>query len=644
MRSPSAAPRGQVLIIVALGIVVLLAITGVAIDLGRLMAERRHLQTAADAAALAACQSLTGGTTADPSAAAGVARNVATINMQGSPSGTVATMADPPAYEDQDGSGFIDAHELVSGVVVSGTSARVAISGDVQTTLARVVGVSSLGVGARAHCTLVQEPALPIVARRYASPPGPGGGFVDVLATAASSTSGQVDTNPLGYNVRAHATPDEPGPLFDIYGVESKAHNSNEFRGFINLDIRDFRDVSSRDYYNGAEPGVNENTMKAAQAAYIPNGYPGPGFPAATSPPTGDLQVATLSGHNTGHLVDAFDDYYNPGDRILLAVYDGTVKTIPDFQILPPAKIELPATTGAPTDRPGFTVTRNGQFNGSVELELVGDSHAADASDNILPVPGTVAPAAGAMNEPTFNPDGFTFSGASASQSVGMEAFETNDIDPGIYTVWLKGTSSVPVKSQAHPVPVYIGGASKDIDIVQGSSLSGSVANLGDAVAYNLQVRPKGWSSAAPATPVALSWDPGSLTTCVLAPVSAPAGMTVSFSVPAVTPSNGPTGRSTMTVDTDGLASGCYRFTVRAHATNADGQPVTRLASATLYVAAEPTEGEYVEIIGFAMFAVADVAGNTITGRAISKLCPDPNCAELRHVQHARLIPWSSST
>ena len=41
-------------------------------------------------------------------------------------------------------------------------------------------------------------------------------------------------------------------PLFEIYGVESKAHNSSEFRGFINLDIRDFRDETERDYYNGA--------------------------------------------------------------------------------------------------------------------------------------------------------------------------------------------------------------------------------------------------------------------------------------------------------------------------------------------------------------------------------------------------------
>ena len=620
----------------------MLGFTGIAVDLGRLMAERRHLQTAADAAALSACQSLTSGAVADLSAATEQARRVAAINMEGSPSGTVGVMADPAVYEDQDGNASLEADELTSGVVVSANSARVAISADVSTTFARVVGVPTLGVGARAHCTLVQEPALPIVARRYAAPPGPGSGFVDVLATEATSQSGQVDANPLGYDVRTPASTGTPGPLFDIYGLGSKANNSSEFRGFINLDIRDFRDLTTRKYYNGAVPGVNENVMKAEQAEYVIVGYPGPGFPAVSATPTGALQVATLSGHNTGHLVDAFNEIFDPGDRILLAVYDGTVKAIPDFQILPPARLTMPST-GTAASQHSFTVTRNDQFNGAVELELIGDLHAPDPSDNVLPVQSNDPPATGTMNEPLFNPDGFTFSGTASSQIVDFDSHEANAIPPGIYTVWLKGTSSVPIKSQAHPVPVYVGGATRSFDIASHSSLSASAANVGDAVTYSLQVRPDGWQASG-ASQVELSWDPGSLTTCVLAPVGAPAGMTVSFSQPLVTPHSGPTGASTMTVDTDGLASGCYRFTVRAHATNSAGQPVTRLASATLYVAAEPSDGEYVEIIGFAMFEVADVSSNTITGRAISPICPNPDCSALREVQHARLIPWSSST
>ena len=643
MRRPTGAPRGQVLVIVALGIVVLLAVAGIAIDVGRLMAERRHMQTAADAAALAACQSLKDGAVADVAAASQRARSVASVNMQGAPSGTVGTMADPAVYQDQDGSGFLDADELVSGVSISTTSVRVAISGDVETTLARVVGIPTLGVGARAHCTLIQDPALPMVARRYDGPPGPGGSFMDVLATELTSTSGQVDANPLGYDVRTPAGDGvvrPKGPLFEIYGTGSKAHNSSEFRGFINLDIRDFRDTTSRDYYNGAEPGTNENTMKAEQAEYVYSGYPGPGFPAAVQPPTGDLQVATLSGHSTGHLVDAFADMYDAGDRILLAVYDGTVRAIPDFSITPPSLITLPSTTSSPTDGPNFTVSRNSAFTGSVELQLVGDLDAPNPAHNILPTPGTGAPASGSMNEPIFNPDGFTFAWNQSSRTVAMEDFSTSNVPAGIYTVWVKGTSSVPTKSRRHPVAVAIGGATRGFNL-SNSTTSASAANFGDAVTYTIRVRSESWQTSGSATQVALSWDPNSLSDCLLNPVAQPAGMTVAFSPTVVTPGTGQGTASTMTVDTDGLAAGCYLFTVRGHATNSAGQPVTRLVVVTLYVVEQPSDGSYVEIIGFAGFEIDSVTSNTISGRAISEICADPDCAGLRAVQRARLIPWS---
>jgi hypothetical protein len=277
-----------------------------------------------------------------------------------------------------------------------------------------------------------------------------------------------------------------------------------------------------------------------------------------------------------------------------------------------------------------------------VELTLVGDEDALDPADNILPIPGTAAPAAGKMNEPVFNPDNFFFGAGQMTRSVAMEDFSTNAVAPGIYTVWVIGESNVPYKGRRHPVPVYVGGATRGFHLAN-SSLSASAAAYGDTVTYTIRVRNDGWSTGGSASTVALSWDPGSLTNCILNPITPPAGMTVAFSAPAVTPGVGQGTPSTMTVDTDGLASGCYLFTVRAHATNGDGQPVTRLATATLYVVAEPTDGEYVEIIGFAAFEIDNIVSNTITGRAISPICADPDCAELRAVQRARLIPWSDS-
>jgi hypothetical protein len=331
---------------------------------------------------------------------------------------------------------------------------------------------------------------------------------------------------------------------------------------------------------------------------------------------------------------------YDAGDRIFLAVYDGTVRAIPDFSITPPSRITLPSTTASPTDGPTFSVSRNDQFTGSVELTLVGDEDAPDPDDNILPVAGNAAPAAGEMNEPIFNPDNFLFASNQSSRSVVMEDFSTNGVAPGIYTVWVMGESNVPYKGRRHPVPVHVGGATRGFHLLN-SSLSASASAYGDSVTYTIRVRSDNWATGGSATQVALSWDPDSLSDCILNPVTPPAGMTVGFSAASVTPGNGQGTASTMTVDTDGLASGCYLFTVRAHATNSVGQPVTRLATATLHVVSQPSDGEYVEIIGFAAFEIESVGSNTITGRAISPICADPDCAELRAVQRPRLIPWS---
>ena len=164
-----AAPRGQVLVIFSILLVILLGFAGIAIDLGRQVAERRHAQTAADAAALAACRELIAGAT--DSTAATTARQVALANLTGSPSGAVATIDSPPTYTDEDGSGVIDADELVSGIVVAGTKVRVAISSTVDTALAKVVGISTLETGARARCDLQGGPAVPLVARRYCEAP-----------------------------------------------------------------------------------------------------------------------------------------------------------------------------------------------------------------------------------------------------------------------------------------------------------------------------------------------------------------------------------------------------------------------------------------------------------------------------------------
>ena len=147
---------------------------------------------------------------------------MARINLERSPSGTGAVIAPDIAKVYADGHAGDPAY-LTSGVLVSGTTVRVAISSTVDTTLARVVGIPTLDASARARCSLQGGPALPIVARRYDSAPGPGGGFTDYLATIPTSTTGSVDTvNPWGYGGRTPASEADPGPAFELYGPGSQ--------------------------------------------------------------------------------------------------------------------------------------------------------------------------------------------------------------------------------------------------------------------------------------------------------------------------------------------------------------------------------------------------------------------------------------
>ena len=162
-----------------------------------------------------------------------------------------------------------------------------------------------------------------------------------------------VDTsNPRGYDVRTPASEAAPGPQFTIYGPNSKAHNDSSFRGFIGLDVRNFENTSSRVYYNGVTAGMNPNTLKDVEGAYLVTGYPGPAFPPVSTPPNGTTQVAVLSGNDTSFVPAQFNDTFRAGDRLMLAVYDSTVMEIPDFAISPPVEIALPVDHGDSIRRP----------------------------------------------------------------------------------------------------------------------------------------------------------------------------------------------------------------------------------------------------------------------------------------------------
>jgi Flp pilus assembly protein TadG len=639
--------HGQVLVMIALLLVVLLGFAAFAVDIGRQLSERRHVQNAADAAALAACRSLIAGDS--DAAAIADARAVALINLENSPTGTSGRVAADGAPEYADGHAGDPAY-LTSGILVSGTTVRVAIDAQVPTTLARVVGISQLGAGARARCRLQGGPAVPIVARRYENAPGPGGSFTDFLATSGTSTTGSVDalntvdgaTGLVGYLAtgRTPASESDPGPTFSLYGPNSKASNASDFRGFIALDVRNFQDTTSRIYYNGVTAGTTVQTLKDKEGEYILSGYPGPMFPAVVSPADPNDQVAALSGNDTSMVVGNFSDSYAVGDRILLAVYNGTVMEIPDFAISPPSSFAV-AATGTLVNGPNFVVSRNDSFNSTVTLHLHGDLEAAAAGHpeyDLVPDPPVTPPAAGDMNQPTWSTD--VFIPAKNGTTVQTSNIQTNAVPPGIYTVWLEGHSGNPYfQTRRVPVPVKVGGASRDFGL-QNSTLSGSAATVGASISLPIYVSTTTASGTRWNSSNAVSLTTEQFSTCSFAAASIGSGQ-ISMSSGSVVPSASGSGAlSTMTINTAGLAPNCYRFVLRATGTNGDGQPVTHLQPITFSVATTSAGGSYVDIIGFAVFQVTDVSANEITGRAVTGAYADPNVQALRRAQVARLMPW----
>ncbi len=643
--------RGQVLVIFAILLVVLLGFTGFAVDIGRQNAQQRHLQNAADAAALAGCKALIDG--ASDNAASIQARSVARINLERSPIGVAGEVAADTARVYEDGHAGDPAY-LQSGVLVAGTTVRVAISSNVPTTLARVVGVGSLGTVGRARCSLQGGPAIPIVARRYASAPGPLNGFVDFLATDSTSKQGAVDAYSVtGYDGRTPASELAPGPTFELYGPGAKAANDSAFRGFVALDVRNFESATSRVHYNGVTAGVSETTLKDKEGIYLRTGYPGPALPPVQTPASPNSQLAAMEGNDSPMVVGNFDDVFTAGDRVLLAVYNGTVMQIPDFAISPPSSIVIPADTSlsGPVSGPNFTVSRNSAFSSTVTLHLQGDTAAADLGHpewDIVPDPSVTPPAAGDMNEPTWSSN--VFIPDKNGTRIAMSGIESNAIPAGIYTAWLEGHSGNPYfQTRRTPVPVKVGGALRDFSLGN-STTTATIPSLGGSATIPLYVSTEkttggstsDWGASGSAVTLGVDTSPvtGWFTDCSFNAVTMNPGQ-LSLSQTSVTPTSSSSGAvSNLTISSVGLASGCYRFNVRAYGTNGGGQPVVHLLPVTFYVGTTSGNGNYVDVIGFGVFEITGTDSNSIFGHAVSGIYADPNDMYLRRAQRARLAPW----
>jgi hypothetical protein len=134
--------------------------------------------------------------------------------------------------------------------------------------------------------------------------------------------------------------------------------------------------------------------------------------------------------------------------------------------------------------------------------------------------------------------------------------------------------------------------------------------------------------------------DQNAFTDCSLNPSAIGAGQ-LTLSPTSVTPTASGSGAlSTLSINSVGLAPGCYRFILRAYGTNGDGQPVVHLQPITFTVASTEDSGAYIDLIGFAVFEVTAIDSNSIFGHAVTAIRANPDDQTLRRAQIARLTPW----
>jgi Flp pilus assembly protein TadG len=637
---------GQVLVIFALSMMVLFAAAGLAFDIGRFYAERRFLQNAADAAALAAANSKIQGYT--QAEAETIARAVLASNFSHDPNGvTPALPPTTPVYESTHSG---DPAYLINGIVFTGNEVRVAVQNPINYSFGRAIGLTSSTIGGQARVRTTAN-TLPIAVREYVYSPGPATTnitipcadneteFMDFFSTAQTSCMGtETDRSlriaPSVGNPFDAANPDSDpynhGPEVAILGNGSQPNDGSDFRGFIALDVRNFQTDTSQLYYNDITVGTSSSNLKDLEARWITTaGYPGPGFPPAITPPDPNDQVAIISGNSTGAAIDEMAARFTPGDEVLVAVYPGSVMAIPDFTVTPPPTLTLP-TTGTVATAATMKVGRNQAFSGQVTLSTL-----ADTLDTANPmVTGKLI----GTDPITYNPNPVT-PGMGGGTNVDLTNVTTSGATPGIYALWLKGQAGAPyLTTKIVPIAVQIGSITRDFNIISDAAAKDAAVS-GNSVTFTLTLLNSPNKNTNFGNPVTLTVDnpttPTGVGSITFGPTNTPSA--------TVTPSK--TGNSTtLTINTGTLPTNNYTFTVRAIGMNGDtpSRKVTRLLNLTVRVApTSASSDQYVDIVGFAVMRITAMDANTISAYAITPSIADPNDPRLLRGQVAKLVPWN---
>jgi Flp pilus assembly protein TadG len=387
--------QGQALPLVGLMAVVLFLMIGLAIDGGLLYAQRRVMQNTADAACLAAANSLalnkinTGLTLAQTAESA--AQQVILNNLGATPGsgvnapGTLAYANISEIYSAQAGTGT----DLTKGIEINGPDVRVALQSPANTFFMRAVGYNTYTVPARAHCDataggggvpfavarwrgydtsgdietdgLTTNKTLPqyytqgstnkvmtvrdIIAQEANSaicePPGDAASCDNWPDWGAADYPGDPTAGTGLYSSPTFpATEALPGPETVIAGPDATPNvGDGSFSGPIVLDFRQTTFPSPL-FYNGLQPTTALNQYKDYATRYILGSYPGPFVIPGQ-------QIAFYNGVSAGLIEKPFDQRYNVGDKIAVLMYNGTINADPDFSVTFPAPSDSQATRSA---------------------------------------------------------------------------------------------------------------------------------------------------------------------------------------------------------------------------------------------------------------------------------------------------------
>ena len=659
--------------LVALLFVVLLAFAALSLDVGRFYAERRYLQNAVDSAALACARAYSGGTA---QAAWNAGDNILQkFNLKADPIGAtltypgagdqVAGYTAPPVYDQN----IVSDQNLTGGILPIATplGCRVAITANVQTYFIKLVqpNLTQIGMVTKAYATSFGG-FLPSVTYRYSNGPGPGNGDPNNFIAWAMQEGQDFQCTSLSDAGCTAASAATPGRDHVIFGANAMATNDSSFRGYIGLDVRDFQTTDGSGNpihlaYNGVSPTATVNTLKAFESNWINAGYPGPDIcvvdPANFLP---CAEISALDGSSSGIFVSSYQQFFRVNDVILLQLYDGTVKSIPDFTIQAPS---LVVPTNGALSATTVQYTMNTQFKASgsvIGTELYYDDGsltggAGDQSGTNPFMTGAIstcasnAPPAGREICGTFNLNPTPPSVASYNQTwSGMTA---TGAQKGIYLAWLRGNATAPYDQRQHDslVTVTVNGQNRDFNLSSSTGLV-AVAAPGVQADFPVAVRTGTGSSAwnGGSTSIKLTWEECPTNIDPITGIALPLVCSINGN-PATTFVNvnvgsGSSVEATFNVDTTtAITDRSYTGWIRGFGRDSSNDPVNHLFQVTVPVGVNAGGvTNYVDVIGYAAFKITAVNSNDVSGQAVSPAVYDPNDPLLAIAKKMRLVPWEN--